>query len=533
MNLRASGALIALLLASNSFAASPTTDEKLQATRVQHFVAMSLKDDSFRFIVDSFVQTNRRTLDSLELFLISGEANLYLMNFNPLAMTVSTTQAVNDLETSEQLKAFQAALSGFQSTLGFTIPSTKSSESESKPIAEPLGTEPPAGSSPGAASAPTGSLEFLKDTAPSDSDCVIEWADILNLFEKSKAFVDRKVSIDQGALKRWAEAQGFAQIYEESDSVLNQMNKELAVVRSIATDGSSISKDIAGLVAKVGKETRAEIAKLEEAEIVDDSEVRARKAAVSRCRQDLSLALLTLDFALIRVNARVAAANELAETLQKLVSRVEKHNDKGDWDSSENGSNHAYAIDRVRVGPEQFVDVSVAVARTTMKIGESGKLEVKDEKKREIKIRFTELRTVIVEPAIGVVYSDIRIPKFGTSTVNDELMVTADAPEQKRLHETVMLNFIFKPLGVTNRVHGLLQLGLTSGPDYPGVLLGSGVRITSPIRLLVTGGILVTWRKVLRNLNVGNVIQELDDLEEDLDLRAARREWYLGILTAF
>ncbi len=81
-------------------------------------------------------------------------------------------------------------------------------------------------------------------------------------------------------------------------------------------------------------------------------------------------------------------------------------------------------------------------------------------------------------------------------------------------------------------VYPAVQFGLTNSKDYPGFIIGGGLRFTYPRALSVVAGRLYTWYRDLEGLKVGDPVQGTADLESHLQ-RKSKRASYFGIQYSF
>lgn len=174
----------------------------------------------------------------------------------------------------------------------------------------------------------------------------------------------------------------------------------------------------------------------------------------------------------------------------------------------------------------------------TIKINESGYKLADDEiveadtKEKTAKVlRIRNFQRFVPEVSVGIAYTDLSFPKYGTTTDAAGKQVVTLAGEEKinKVNFTTMINYT---LFLTNSpVHPFWQIGIGANTDFPTFLTGIGGRLNAgPKRLAIAAGIATTWIKSLNKLELNKVVSGPAEVENDVKFKFNNKpKPYLGI----
>lgn len=196
-------------------------------------------------------------------------------------------------------------------------------------------------------------------------------------------------------------------------------------------------------------------------------------------------------------------------------------------------NNGYHDIDEVLVSRGKIKYLELTINETGYELSDDKKEIVKAETKVKTKkvLVFQRFRRIVPEIAAGVAYADLMFPSFIGST--DSLGVTRVSKGASeifnRLTFDVMINFNYY---IPNSdISPFLQIGVGSNSDFPTLFSGIGIRIHSGAfkRVSLSGGFAGTWMQKLRNLKIGEVINEAADVENDIFYDFKWGQPYFGI----
>jgi len=132
-------------------------------------------------------------------------------------------------------------------------------------------------------------------------------------------------------------------------------------------------------------------------------------------------------------------------------------------------------------------------------------------------LKFRKFQHWVPEISAGIVFTSLKFPKFTAATdASTGITTVKDAGEDefKKINITGMLNMNY--FVENSNAHPFFQIGVGEKTDYPTLLLGVGVRISSKLnRLAISTGFAGTWIKKPSTLKIGDVISDSSVLEKD------------------
>lgn len=136
------------------------------------------------------------------------------------------------------------------------------------------------------------------------------------------------------------------------------------------------------------------------------------------------------------------------------------------------------------------------------------------------------------DTAAAAIYSDLRYPSYGTKQVGGATVVDRVSTSSGRVDAAVLLGLVcrcWSPTFVYPQVH----VGISSAKDFPGFLIGAGLRFTNLKDFSISGGRMFTWYKDLDKLTVGGPVSGTAELNSDLRLKRAPTTWYGALQYSF
>jgi hypothetical protein len=128
------------------------------------------------------------------------------------------------------------------------------------------------------------------------------------------------------------------------------------------------------------------------------------------------------------------------------------------------------------------------------------------------------------EFAVGTVISTVTRPSYGTTMNGSGATVVAELPrERTSVNPGLMASFVCR-CQTGPFVAPMLQVGVATSKDVPGLLAGGGIRLFGlPKGDVALGvGLMVAWVKDLRTLEAGDPVGGTSDIQADL--RSVRRQ---------
>jgi hypothetical protein len=236
-------------------------------------------------------------------------------------------------------------------------------------------------------------------------------------------------------------------------------------------------------------------------------------------------------FALVYDTARhlassLEAKRALITSLTDLNKSLKPYEDPSKWRIDHPGE---YIFLQPKPDFNNIIVVSVTVTTRSIGVDDTPALKSEDAGSVARSIRIRLYSQIVPELSGAVIKTDLKFPKYGVNNTTNKIESagTDDFPASG----AVALNGVFR-LGRTSFVYPMLQLGVTNSKDYPGFILGGGLRFTNPRPLSVVAGYIYTWTKDLVDAKVGDTVTGTADLEKHLQ-RKGKRGSYIGIQYSF
>ncbi len=224
------------------------------------------------------------------------------------------------------------------------------------------------------------------------------------------------------------------------------------------------------------------------------------------------------------------AKRALIASLNDLNKRLEKYQDSGSWRS---GSSSEYIFLKPTPDFDNVTIISVTVTTQSITVDSTPSLKVEDIGSVTHSIRIRLYSSIIPELSGAVIKTDLKFPKYGLSpdSGSGKQKIVPAGEDDFPASGAIALNGICR-CGMTSFVYPMLQLGVTNSKDYPGFIVGGGLRFTNPRSLSVVAGYIYTWYQGLVGKNVGDLVDGTADLTKAMG-RRSKRGSYVGIQYSF
>ena len=255
-------------------------------------------------------------------------------------------------------------------------------------------------------------------------------------------------------------------------------------------------------------------------------------AAKSYCDNLVAYTRGEIDKFLIEAGSIQKGRVALIKAAKSLIDELKVFNSSIDKDESGIADN-AFLITRVLVDGSkiQTVNLSYEKQKITVKNNEIIMEDIPAEK-IEGSIKIRAYRTILAELSTGVFYTNLRFPKYGITESDSVLKVSQAGEDHYPVVAATHINLI--PNIFDGDVHPLIQLGVGTGKDLPSFLGGVGIRFTGKVKCSISGGAIMTWRKELTKLKIGDTVKGTSELEEDLQYEFMNKpSLYLGFQVNF
>jgi hypothetical protein len=230
--------------------------------------------------------------------------------------------------------------------------------------------------------------------------------------------------------------------------------------------------------------------------------------------------------ALLRVSAverTVAEKRALARSLGQLAKRLAEVGKAEKWVG---GMDYLF----YEVAPQADKIVTATVTARTLRYDlADGALSVGSTtyEKQVALLGVREHSSLIPEVAAGLIVSNVRTPRYGTSqSESGQTVVTRLDDEKVDYSGALLLNGVCRCFGAGAFAQPMLQFGIGGGESTPSFLGGVGFRFTRPKRLALSAGAILAWVKDLDKLAPGDPVSGTADLENDLKLHATVKAYF-------
>ncbi len=187
------------------------------------------------------------------------------------------------------------------------------------------------------------------------------------------------------------------------------------------------------------------------------------------------------------------------------------------WDVS----GTAFIVDQT-IDPNEATEKKVTITVTEFTL--DGTTFALTQSGTPITVTFTarKYRALFPEPGLGVVFSFIDIPTYGTGTnSSNETVVALASTKQTSIAPTGMVNFVCRC--DAGGIAPMFQIGAAVSTTLPAILFGGGLRLFTLGKgdFAAGGGVALGWYKDLSKLHVGSVITGTADINADLSFISA------------
>lgn len=239
---------------------------------------------------------------------------------------------------------------------------------------------------------------------------------------------------------------------------------------------------------------------------------------------DLEIALLYSD---VQKTGEVSlkSKNELKTALKDLSDKLKSNYESPAAWREDHPSD--YIIAKPKGDPEN-VNLFTVTIKDRKFVADNGTFKIEEKEATSKTFRLRKYSALVPEIGGGVLYSNLKYPRYGTEQKDGKTLVKKIKDENADLSAAVVLN-MYTRLGFDSFVYPGFQIGVANAKDFPGFLFGFQARFTRPRALSISAGALVTWYKDLDQLKPGQEISGTAALEEDLELKRAPVSAYFGI----
>jgi len=245
------------------------------------------------------------------------------------------------------------------------------------------------------------------------------------------------------------------------------------------------------------------------------------------CAVDATTLALIYDTAR-QLSSSIVAKGQLIADLTALANSLKPYADTANWRSGNPGE---YIFLRPEPSMETVKIVALTVKPRTFTVEDGPSLKVTEGTAVGRTLRFRQYALFVPELSGAVIKTDLKFPKYGTKQDGATTTVASAGFDDFPASGAIALNGVCRCWPATF-VYPAVQFGLTNSKDYPGFIIGGGLRFTYPRALSVVAGRLYTWYRDLEGLKVGDPVQGTADLESHLQ-RKSKRASYFGIQYSF
>lgn len=483
-------------------APNPTV-ELLRARPAQHFVRIGLvpKGDTYelQYGVDTF--DNLDPLTSGIVLRTNDGAEIYLALFNPLTQTYTINSEATPDVSYASLKAFLEDLQKAQANLA------------PKPAV--------AGGLEDAAKAVTACSELLAlvdQLHAALEDKELNTATVEQIVEGAAGFNGVKKAVNDLALKK----QTIDANVSEAEEALKTLRTDFS-----ALAGGAPKKNCLGEIQKA----------LTNLQNIDAASRSANDNKTIDLLQDQVSAVEAAQkkFAGIAAKADdiIAAKKKLSASIGEILKGLQKYNVELGW----RGPNLSDWDLNQKIRPNFVSQQKVTVVAKAMDVvlDEKNVLVVKDveKSKQTADFRMRQDSLFIPERAVAVLYNRLKYPKYTAGKNKDGKTVVQKTEDENPWNGALLLNLVMR-LRSTSVAYPMIQLGVSTAKDYPGLVAGFGLRFTEPVAIGISFGGMITRYKDLDNqLRVDTEVTDQAEIEKHIVRRTSPVVPYLAIQVKF
>ncbi len=239
---------------------------------------------------------------------------------------------------------------------------------------------------------------------------------------------------------------------------------------------------------------------------------------------------LTLNY-LSEISKKISISKKEQEkrisNLDKLLKSIKTV--MNSWESSIVEGRWFVVIDRKTINKGDLHLLKVSIKHHQMSI--DGEKITKDEASEKHKFfRIRKFNRIVTELSAGTIYTFQDYTRFTTAKniLNEEFVALANPNKLERVDITTMVNFnIYLP---NSSILPFIQLGVGLNKAVPLGLLGGGLRFDLGKKKIfaISGGLSITGIKELQDLNVGDVVKDNLEVENDLEYEVSPIKPYFG-----
>lgn len=478
--------LLTFAIAVPSYA-TDTTFELLKAPWVRDRLV-------FQITADGKLQARRDgdnsaiDIDDGDAFVLSEQRDLTFANFNPFLITIQTSETTEKDPNFESIATLLDAIQKMAEG-GLAAASDASDADSRKDQNDKLRA---ALRELDALSAPSVPL------AAGSEDCSTYDRLRLRLRELHTAMITPFLDAD--------EVNGWKNDATSAAKIKDVQKKIDAVVKDLKTNVE--------LLAKIDKEIGEKFVPRDATAFRDESVCSEIHASTFAIVYDVSRHL----------SASVEAKRKLATDLAALSKSLEPYADATRW-RNDHPDEYIFFKPKPDMANVKILAMTFKPRDITVEAGPS--LKITEGKSVSRTIRIRQYAMFVPEMSTAVITTDLKYPKYGTKDESGKTIVADAGEDDFPASGAVALNFVCRCWKPTF-VYPAVQFGVTNAKEYPGFLLGAGLRFTAPRALSVVGGIIYTWHKELVGLKVGDEVKGTADIESHLQ-RRGKQAGYVGI----
>ena len=467
-----------LIIFAAAIAHADQTTDLLKATRVRDFITISTAPGAngttiLQYSTDSFANAGPKTLATGTTFRTAGEVSIYLHDFNPLTQTYSVSaKATPDLS--------YGAIKGFFDDLKALAPSLGT-----PPVAPPQPPGPPVGGSG-------------PDACDELRTLIREAHTALVAVELSASDLE---AIVNGAAGYTGVRKAAADLTAAQERIAANIKIARDRIKTIRTDFGSFG----------GAAPKKSCPAIGSDILVDYIEVQSTADQI------------------------IATKSALNKQLGELVKSLKPYLDVRSWRGASSAALTDYAITRVT---PTFVDqqsVSVEAKVRNVQIVDNALTITTDETTKataEFSVRRDSF--FVPERAAAMVYNSLTYPQYGTAKNPAGETIVARTDDHKPIDAAMMLNLVMRLRDGESVAQPLLQLGVSSAKDFPGLLAGVGIRFVEPFNFsLSVGGLITRYKDLDDDLKEGQVVSGTAEINEHLVLKTSPVAIYGAIQLKF
>ena len=483
--------LLVLLLAPANVSAVDVTAAYLRAPKASAYLVLERQESAIGFDVDAPGRIPHVAEDQQTVLFVS-EVNVVYSGFNPFSVAVKVDAEESDDPNFVQLSKFLDALKA--------IPATVTAGSAQSASAAKLST---------ATRDAKAARSAIRSGKKSD---LAACTDLLAAFDRS---LDAMVGL----------------IKSDSKDVTRTPRDWPATLKAWATS-STTQANIAGARADILQAAADLDSNLEAMakELLTLEDVAGALGSHVECGAASASDLANVVTVSVLMASNRSTKEALRDSLKAIAATLERPSNPLNWT---NEVQPLYIVYKHPALNHRQLSLRVSVTPIVVAAGSAGGVTIEQKTPLQASFVAREFATLVPEVAGGLVYTDIRRPKYGTATSNGKTVVARAGEEKANLAATLLANFVCRCFG-PGVVQPALQLGVSTDKEAPAILVGGALRFTWPIPFSISGGaVILSWVKDLDKLHPNDPVTGTADIESDLKLTRAPTRYYAGLQVTF